>query len=332
MDHLRQAPCAEARHQNRRDERHRCVRLKRQHFVRRHVVRHIRKTRREAADLRGQDDEHDQRRNADHHNKALHEIRLQRRHIAAENQNDGRGDRDYNHADLLVHAENHGAHARQPLIDRGGVRDQKHEDDDAREKTHARAFEAHFKELRHRLDLPAPREHARPFREHKPSEQRAEHRVAHADEHAPQAEAPPGAARIADEHDRGKIRGAVAERGDPRPCAAPADRERLHAARVFPRLQNTDCKHHHRIHADHAPDHCQLIHFPYPFRTFSFTALALILDKVIPIIPHSGRKIKCKRRLHEVFMNIRMNSCFFPASRAILRCMRARAYTGRRRT
>ncbi len=185
MYHLGQAPGAEAGHQQGGNQGHSRFPRQGRHFVGFHVVRHVGKALAQAAHLGGQHHQHNQGGNANHHHKALDEIRFQGSHVASQHQQQGRSDGNNNHTYLFVNAQNNRADTCKPLINRGGIGDKEHKNYDAGEKPHGRALKALFKKLGHGFDIVPPGDFPGTVCQHQPGQKGAENRVPNAHQHAP---------------------------------------------------------------------------------------------------------------------------------------------------
>ena len=195
-----------------------------------HVLHHVGESLAQAAHLGGEYHQDNQSGDADHHDKALDEVRLQCGHIASQHQYQGRGNGNDNHAHLFIDAQDHRAHAGQSLVHRSGVGNQKHEDHPAGEQPHTGALKPLFKELGHGFDVVTAGQIPGAVGQYQPGQQRTEDGVAHAHQAAPQAVVPAGAPGVADEHHRGEIGRAVGEGGDPCTGTAAAHSESGHIA------------------------------------------------------------------------------------------------------
>ena len=203
--------------------------------------------------LGGAHHQHNQGRHPHHHHKALDKVGLQGGHIAPQYQHQGRGDGNDDHAGLLINVQNHRAHAGQPLVHRGGVGDEEQEDHHRGKQPHPRALETLLKQLGHGFDVVAAGQVPGAVGQHQPGQQRAEHRVAQAHQAAPQAVVPAGAAGIADEHHRRKVRRTVREGRDPGPGAASAYGKARHVC-AFAGIPNADPQHKQGVYPNDYPN------------------------------------------------------------------------------
>lgn len=250
MDHLGEAPGAEGGHQHRRPQPGMIQRAEVQLFG---LGRHGSHPCLQAAHLIAADDGDDQHRNADQHHQPLHEIRLEGRGIAAQHHHNQGRRRDDHHADAFVHLEEHRADAGQPLIHRSGIGEQENKNHKGSEQLHPPACEPLIKKLRHGFDLQSAGGGAGAPGQDEPGKERTGYRIAHARKDAPQAVFPSRPPRVADEHHRRKVRGAVRERRHPGPCVPPADGKIPHAFRPAA-AEQADSQHKGKVHPNGDPD------------------------------------------------------------------------------
>ena len=202
---------------------------------------------------------HDEGGHPHQHDNALDKIRLQGGGITAQHHHGHGRQGDDHHADPLVHLEQHRTDAGQPLIDRGGVGQQEDEDDEGGEQLHRGTDEPLVEKLRHGFDFhPAGGRPGTP-RQHQPSQQGTEHRVADAGQNAPQAISPASAARVADEHHRREIRGAIGQGGGPGAGVPAADGELPHTVGM-PAADQANDQHERKIDPDGHPNNRFLRH------------------------------------------------------------------------
>ena len=143
------------------------------------------------------------------HHQPLDEIGFKGGDITAEYHDKSCNNGNNNHADRFIHPQQDRAHAGEPLVYGSGVGEQKNKDNRDTELLHNAAAKSLVEKLGHGFYFQPPSGLSRAPGQHQPGQQRAEYCVTDARQNAPQAVFPAGAARVADKHHRGKIRGTV---------------------------------------------------------------------------------------------------------------------------
>ena len=176
----------------------------------------------------GRDDGH----NAGEHDDALDKVVHHGGHVAARNDVDGREHSHEENADRVVNVKGHGKQARQAVVQRGGIGDQKQEDDERRAGAEGRAAIPLVEKIRHGFALKVLRHHAGAPAKDGPGHVGADERVSEADPGGGDAVFPAELPGIAHENDRGKVGGAVGKGRKPRPHRPRAQHKAVHVAGV----------------------------------------------------------------------------------------------------
>ena len=170
------------------------------------------------------DHDHD----AHEHDDALDKIRNGGGEISPEKEVDRRQKRHDQHHPDKVDAEHAFKEVAEPRIHAGGIGQQKHHHDQPRQQFQMAALITRLEKFGHGLRAEMHGHVFRSSRQHDPCDRRADHGVADADPQRRKTERISLFARIADKDDRGKIRRAVGERGQPAAHIAVAEQRIPH--------------------------------------------------------------------------------------------------------
>ena len=183
---------------------------------------------------------------------ALYEIRDGGGKISAQEEICRREPRKDEDAPHRVYAERRLEDVAHPLIDGGGIREQKYEDGERRDQLDMLALVALFKKFGHGARLQDGGHHLGAVCQHQPSREGADEHIAYADPHRGQAEVPAEFARISHKDDGGKIGRAVCESAKPTSHALVCEHEPFHA-RALAARDESDGKYDRHIDAEDEP-------------------------------------------------------------------------------